>query len=353
MIRNLMLVTSSVSAGLIDEIANDKYPRTDFFELSKSLNADIVSYQDVSDAKSGLTSIVNKLLGRSAALALEGFRRRADFDMVFTTSEAVGIPLALLFKFTGTRKRHVMVTHRLTPPKKAFVWKTFGLEHQTSILFVYSAAQRKIAIENLGTNPDKVVQIPFMADQKFFRPMQDIAEKNQICSVGLEWRDYPTLIEAANGLECDVKIAAGSLWSKGKNEAEGRNVPPNVDVRMYKYPDLRRLYAESKIVVIPLYETDFQAGITSILEAMAMGKPVIVTRTTGQTDTVTDGKTGIYVNPGDAADLRAKIQYLLSSDAERRRIGEAGRAAFLSQFTLDLLVKRICSVTGQPHAWKP
>jgi glycosyltransferase involved in cell wall biosynthesis len=171
--------------------------------------------------------------------------------------------------------------------------------------------------------------------------MPEIPERHQVCSVGLEWRDYPTLIEAANGLNCDVKIAAGSLWSKGKNEAEGRQVPTNVDVRKYKYPELRKLYAESKIVVIPLYQTDFQAGITSILEAMAMGKPVIVTKTAGQTDTIIDGETGLYVSPGDPNDLRKKIHYLLENETERRRIADNGLRAFQNSFTLDHLVARI------------
>jgi glycosyltransferase involved in cell wall biosynthesis len=105
--------------------------------------------------------------------------------------------------------------------------------------------------------------------------------------------------------------------------------------------------------VIPLYETDFQAGITSILEAMAMGKPVIVTRTAGQTDTIIDGETGIYVKPGDVAELRGKIQALLASDAARRRLGEAGRQAFLMEFTLDHLVERISAVANSRNGSKP
>ena len=157
----------------------------------------------------------------------------------------------------------------------------------------------------------------------------------------MEWRDYPTLVKAAKKLDCQVKIAAASLWSKHKNETEEQELPPNVDTRGYKYPELRQLYAESKIVVIPLYQNDFQAGITSILEAMAMGKPLILTRTIGQTDTIIDGETGIYVEPGDSVGLQQKIQFLLDNEAERRRLGQNARKAFEASFTLDHLVERI------------
>jgi glycosyltransferase involved in cell wall biosynthesis len=74
---------------------------------------------------------------------------------------------------------------------------------------------------------------------------------------------------------------------------------------------------------------------------MAMGKPVIVTKTIGQTDTIVDGETGLYVAPGDTEDLRQKIQWLLENDAERKRIGKNARGAVENSFTLDHLVNRI------------
>ena len=38
--------------------------------------------------------------------------------------------------------------------------------------------------------------------------------------------------------------------------------------------------------VMPLIETDFQAGVTTLLEAMAMAKPIVCTKNTGQTDVI-------------------------------------------------------------------
>jgi glycosyltransferase involved in cell wall biosynthesis len=300
--KTLMLVNWNIPPGLVDEIASDRIPRADFFELSRRLNARIVSFEEIDTATGFLVKLVKRAAGRSVALALEGFWRRKDFDLVLTTSEAVGMPLALLLKLSSTNRKHLMIGHRLSPPKKALLWNLFGLHTHISTVFVYSTSQKKAVVNELHTPPEKVVQIPHCADQRFFRPMPDILEKHQVCAVGLEWRDYPTFIEAVKSLQCEVKIAAGSLSSKFKNEFEASELPPNVTVRKYKFPDLRRLYAESKIVVIPLYQTDFQAGITSILEAMAMGRPVIVTKTVGQTDTVVDGETGLYVSPGDADD---------------------------------------------------
>ena len=61
------------------------------------------------------------------------------------------------------------------------------------------------------------------------------------------------------------------------------------------------LYARSAIVVVPLADVDFQAGVTTILEAMAMGKPVIVTHSKGQTDVVEDRRIGDARQPAPLA----------------------------------------------------
>jgi len=63
--------------------------------------------------------------------------------------------------------------------------------------------------------------------------------------------------------------------------------------------ELRDLYARSRFVVAPLVPSESDNGVTVILEAMVMGKPVVCSRTRGQVDVVQDGVTGIYV-PGDA-----------------------------------------------------
>ena len=127
------------------------------------------------------------------------------------------------------------------------------------------------------------------------------------------------------GLDVDVVIAAASPWSKREDTSAGLDVPPNVTVRAYDQFDLRQLYADAALVVVPLQETDFQAGITTILEAMSMGRAIVCTRTTGQTDTIVDGETGRYVPPGDAAALRAAIEDLLADPAEAARLGAAGQ----------------------------
>jgi len=117
---------------------------------------------------------------------------------------------------------------------------------------------------------------------------------------------------------------------------------------MREAPDVRRrlrdLYARARVVVVPLHDVDFDAGVTTITEAMAMGRAVVVTRTRGQVDVVRDGETGLYVPPGDPAALRAAVRYLLDHPAEAARMGRHGRALAESRHTLDGWVTAVADV---------
>ncbi|MGB5756015.1 MAG: glycosyltransferase, partial [Acidimicrobiales bacterium] len=68
-----------------------------------------------------------------------------------------------------------------------------------------------------------------------------------------------------------------------------------------------------------------QAGVTTILEAMAMERPVICTATEGQTDVVEDGVNGLYVPPGDVRAMRQAIERLIADPDAAADMGKRGR----------------------------
>jgi glycosyltransferase involved in cell wall biosynthesis len=83
---------------------------------------------------------------------------------------------------------------------------------------------------------------------------------------------------------------------------------------------------------------------------MAMGKCVIASRTHGQTDTIVDGVTGIYVPPGDPAALRGAIQRMLENPQRAAEIGQAARRFMEEKAGLDLFVTRIVDAVKAGHA---
>ena len=78
----------------------------------------------------------------------------------------------------------------------------------------------------------------------------------------------------------------------------------------------------------------------SILEAMALGKPVVATRVGGIPEGVVDGETGRLAGPGDAAGLASAVLELLSDSDAAARMGAAGRDRIARDFSLSSMVGR-------------
>jgi glycosyltransferase involved in cell wall biosynthesis len=78
----------------------------------------------------------------------------------------------------------------------------------------------------------------------------------------------------------------------------------------------------------------------SIIEYMALGKPVIATRGGGTVEILQDNVTGFLVAPYDVRSASAKINLLLDDNAISEKIGSAAKEFVLKEFTLERLVQR-------------
>ncbi len=387
--RVLLVISANPTDEMRAEIRAGRQPRRDYEMLRDVLDADMLTPEVA--RRSRLGSFLSRRAGRSLALAVEAFRRRQGYEVIYTDGENVGLPLALLLTLTRSRvrrPRHVMLSHFLSPAKKRLLFR-LGVARRVDALIVHSSAQRELAVRTLRMPPERVLRLPYFADERFWRdgvdscsdPLSPQGEgdvnltisrekalgdegRPMICAVGLEFRDYTTLVNAVTGLDVDVKIAAASAWSSHAAFAGTPALPPNVTIGKYTYLPLRALYATARFVVVPLRDVDNQAGVTVILEAMAMGKAVIVTATRGQTDIVRDRRnagrgrverawwlgfvdepevaaqvaglwTGLYVAPSDPAELRRAISYLLDHPDIANELGQNGRRVVETCFTLD------------------
>lgn len=332
-----------LAAGRFDEahkkrIAEQLEPRLDVFELERVLHADVLDFRAVDASRNPAVRLAARLAGPSAALAVLGFLARGRYDTFFTTGEDIGLPLAALLKTAGSKSSHTMIAHTLFPQKKRVFFK-LGVGSQLDQVLVYSTSEEKLATEVLKLPASHVQRLYYHADEQFFRPGLATIEPDLICAAGQLLRDYDCLVEAVRGLPVRVQIAAGSPWID-KPLGPSRPLPDNVTWGKLDRHALRALYARSAIAVVPIRQNHYQTGIATILEMMAMGKCVIASRTHGQTDTIVDGVTGIYVPPGDPEALRAAIGRALDNPALAAELGAAARRFIEENAGLDLFVAR-------------
>lgn len=347
--RCLILAAGRFDDGLRTSIANGKDPRLDIFQLAAELGADVLDYGAVERSAQPAVKLATRLGGKSAGVAMLGFRERTRYDAFFTTGEDIGLPLALLLKSSSARCSHTMIAHTLFPAKKQAFFKLGRVGSAIDRMLVYSTSEERLAVDVLGMPAQRVQRIYYHADQEFFRPDGRAPEKDLICAAGQLLRDYGCLVDAIEGLPVRLQIAAGSPWIERPLEPK-RVLPDNVKWGRLNRYELRELYARAAIAVVPILQNHYQTGIATILEMMAMGKCVVATRTLGQTDTIVDGETGIYVPPGDPAALRAAIQRLLADPTEAERLGRAARKFVEEHAGLDLFVSVVVAAIRAGHA---
>lgn len=95
---------------------------------------------------------------------------------------------------------------------------------------------------------------------------------------------------------------------------------------------LHDAYRSADAFVMPSHAEGF--GFTNV-EAMSFGLPVITSTAGPSAEIVAEGDTGMRVAPGDVAGLHEAMARLAGDVAAARRMGDAGRTAFLRSFTLE------------------
>lgn len=346
--RTLILAAGRFGEPMRAAIAAGREPRLDVFELARELGGDVIDFLGVDESTSPAVRTLARRLGYSVALAYLGFSRRANYDAILTSGEDIGIPLALLLKATNAACSHTMIAHTLFPLKKRIFFKPLGVGTRMDRILAYSTSEERNMVERLGIPPDRVQRIFFHADPAFFRPSTAAPDPKLICAAGQLLRDYECLVDAVRGIDVKVQIAAGSPWIDHTLRPEGP-LPPNVTWGKLGRYDLRELYARSAIAVVPIRENPYQTGIATILEMMSMGKCVVATRTQGQTDTIVDGETGVYVPPSDPVALRATILRLIADPAEAARMGRNARRFIEERASLDHFVERVSEAVRHAH----
>lgn len=95
-----------------------------------------------------------------------------------------------------------------------------------------------------------------------------------------------------------------------------------------------------------LLASDYEACPLTVLEGMAAGVPVVVTRFGGVAELVDEGRTGLIVEPTPAA-IAAALLTVLGDAAAARAMGEAGRAEACARFGRERMVAEIESVYAE------
>ena len=109
--------------------------------------------------------------------------------------------------------------------------------------------------------------------------------------------------------------------------------------------DVKDLLQQSHIVAFPSY---YMEGLPkSLIEATAIGRPIITTRSIGCKDTVDDGVNGFLIAPKEVEPLVEKLRLLIDDAALRQKMGKASREKAEKDFSLDVVIERHLNIYNE------
>ena len=274
-----------------------------------------------------LDSLFAKLAGPRQlwAMARKISRQVTARDVVFCGTEAGGLQVGSVCSGLSAKPRLGMFVHNLDRPRGRLALKLFGIRRNTELLLACSDVQTTFLRRFLGVNESQVKFVWDHTDIAFFSPGPASTTKKRplIVSVGLEQRDYQTLAAATHDMDVDVKISGFSEDAAVLRRTFPSEMPGNMSRKFYEWQDLVQLYRDADVVVVSVHENKYAAGVQSLMEGMACGRPVVATATTGLKGYLQDDVV-LRFPPGDAQALRAAIERTLNDPVaagERARRG--------------------------------
>ncbi|MGH2991964.1 MAG: glycosyltransferase family 4 protein [Solirubrobacterales bacterium] len=227
---------------------------------------------------------------------------------------------------------------------------------KASAVHCISASVRREALR-FGLAPAKARVIRPGVDPELFRPAagntaRGVAPDGVLGVVMVGWlrweKGYEYALEALRGLvdrgaptHLEIIGAVPSEQWRGTLGERERILHTAADLGLQRYVHLRgqassvdisrRLQASDVLL-----HSSVSEGIpAAIVEAMACELPVVATNCGGVSEAVTDGVEGFLVTPREPEHLAEALFRLWQDPALRRRMGAAGRARVLSEFTLE------------------
>jgi len=166
-------------------------------------------------------------------------------------------------------------------------------------------------------------------------------------------KDHDTFLRAAARIHQAMPTTTFAILGDGplrsSLEALRAELGLNNAVTFWGYrDDVASFYESFDVVVLATVQPEGHSN--TLLEAMALGKPVVATDTGGTSEIVSHGTTGLLVPRRDPDALAKAICKLLTDQQEAARLGSTGQAMVLSRFGVQRMVKEYDSLYRELYA---
>ena len=223
------------------------------------------------------------------------------------------------------------VQHR-NPPMVAWFFNTelyggarrrlahIALDHVDRFV-VHSEVERRAFSEWLDVALERVLFVPLQYGGRVVVDLEPDDDDPFLLAVGSGHRDFATMFAALERLQYRTIVISS------QRALAGLTPPPCVEIREgVPRDEIRRLVQRARVNAIPMTTDGIVGGTVTIVETMRHGRAPIVTRRTGVEDYVTDGSSGLLVEPYDVDGFALALQRVWDDRALRGSLDQAAKA---------------------------
>lgn len=285
---------------------------------------------------------------------------RERYDIVYTATHG-GLELLVLLRALGLFRKPVAIYRYSSIAKSSGPLGRAFLRLFYKGIDVIMISSRLSCEESKAARivpPEKIVYVRIGPDLPYYdalmdRPKPDPERETPFTfiSTGREGRDFRTLLSAFAAT--DKKLVLYTTYRHGAQDhrsffASAGPWPDNIEVHLLEKAlpplPLARMVAEADCVVCPLNEPGYDTGTSTLREAAALGKPVIVTKNAYFDFDVEKEGMGLKVGVGDVEGWVRAIEQLASDRKAAVRMGGNARAYTEREWNLEGAAEQIAGI---------
>ena len=285
---------------------------------------------------------------RFIGLGLELHRRSSDYKAVVTAGSQAALVYGLirmLTKYLKPKKDVPNIALEIWFSElplfsiKRFLYKlAFS---QATLIMVFSRREAELYSAWLKLPRERFRFLPFHTTITEPRLKETSSDDSwEVISAGSSCRDHNTFLCAMEKLGARKGVLVAS-----RTQLADREIPPNIEAYSHiPWDQYISFLRKSSICVISLEKGTFRSsGQAVALEAMALGVPVLASRSFPLVDYISDGDTGIFFEPGNADDLMEKFERLIGNPDLRRCLAENAYRQVLDRYGFEKYTQGIFS----------
>jgi glycosyltransferase involved in cell wall biosynthesis len=252
------------------------------------------------------------------ALKVLLFRRRAK--IAFCAFESSGLFL-LLFRKLFRSKIKIVVCDCGTPGEWRLRDRLINIVGKNADSVMLPCSTQTRLLQDRFPNPTRFAFVGSAVDTRYFLPAPD-RPLGPVIAIGDDVaRDFDTFRLAVAALPVQAIAKTRMIQEDFAKYPNVRVISQRLSREAY-----RDLLASASVVVVPLRSAMHASGISTLLEAMALGKPIVVSDSPGIRDYIVNESNCLVVSCNDSIALRAAITRLIEGREFRTRLGNNARS---------------------------